>query len=271
MGVNASGLLEPPSDITGLVAEVNGAVITLDWNAVPDLDLSYYIIRYSPDLVGASWGNAQTYVDKVSRPASSVSVPARAGTFMVKAVDKSGITSVNYTSVVVPVANIEPFTNTITLTDSPTFAGTKTNTEVVSSNLRITDYAVGPSEGEYLFSNYLETADNTIKRCRVYVSGLTTRHDATAGLFDDQPALFDSASGLFDDLGGSSQFSDTNIITLVSTTQDDPSGTPTWSDYSAIKVADLSARAFRFKVKLTSTSSNTTPSISSLTAYVEYN
>ena len=271
LGVNASGLLEPPSDITGLVAEVNGAVITLDWNAVPDLDLSYYIIRYSPDLVGASWGNAQTYVDKVSRPASSVSVPARAGTFMVKAVDKSGITSVNYTSVVVPVANIEPFTNTITLTDSPTFAGTKTNTEVVSSNLRITDYAVDPSEGEYLFSNYLETSDNTIKRCRVYVSGLTTRHDATAGLFDDQPALFDSASGLFDDLGGSSQFSDTNIITLVSTTQDDPSGTPTWSDYSAIKVADLSARAFRFKVKLTSTSSNTTPSISSLTAYVEYN
>ena len=271
LSVNASGLLEPPSDVTGLVAEVNGAVITLDWNAVPDLDLSYYIVRYSPDLVGASWGNAQTYVDKVSRPASSVSVPARAGTFMVKAVDKSGITSLNYTSVVVPVANIEPFTNTITLTDSPTFSGTKTNTEVVSSELRITNYAVGPSEGEYLFSNYLETADNTVKRCRVYVSGLTTRHDATAGLFDDQPALFDNASGLFDDLAGSSQFSDTNITTLVSTTQDDPSGTPTWSDYSTIKVADLSARAFRFKVKLTSTASNTTPSISSLTAYVEYN
>ena len=105
----------------------------------------------------------------------------------------------------------------------------------------------------------------------MYVSGLTTRHDATAGLFDDQPALFDNASGLFDDLGGSSQFSDTNITTLVSTTQDDPSGTPVWSSYTAIKVADLSARAFRFKVKLTSTANNTTPSISSLTAYVEYN
>ena len=271
LGVNASGLLQPPADVTGFVAEVNGSVITLDWNAVPDLDLSYYIIRYSPDLVGASWGNAQTYVNKVSRPASSVSIPARAGTFMVKAVDKSGITSINYTSVVVPVANIEPFTNTITLTDSPTFSGTKTNTEVVSSELRITNYVVGPSEGEYLFSNYLETTDNTVKRCRVYVSGLTTRHDATAGLFDDQPALFDNASGLFDDLGGSSQFSDTNITTLVSTTQDDPSGTPVWSSYSAIKVADLSARAFRFKVKLTSTANNITPSISSLTAYVEYN
>ena len=270
-GVNASGLLEPPSDIASFVAEVNGAVITLDWEAVPDLDLSYYIIRYSPDLVGASWGNALTYVDKVSRPASSVSIPARAGTYMVKAVDKSGITSTNYTSVVVPIANIEPLANTITLTDSPSFTGSKTNTEVVGLYLRIDDYVTAPSEGEYLFSNYIQTGDSTVKRCRVYVSGLTIRHDATAGLFDDQPNLFDNAPALFDDLGGSSQFSDTNIVTLVSTTQDNPAGSPTWSDYSAIKVADLSARAFRFKVKLTSTANNVTPSISALTAYVEYN
>ena len=269
--INASGLLEPPSDVTGFFAEVNGAVITLDWNAVPDLDLSYYVIRYSPDLIGASWGNAQTYVDKVSRPASSVSIPARAGTYMVKAVDKSGITSINYTSVAVPAANIEPLANTLSLTDSPTFSGTKTNSAVVSSELRIDDYTTAPSEGEYLFSNYIETSDNSVKRCRVYVSGLTLRFDSTAGLFDDQAGLFDAAPGLFNDLGGNSQFSDTNIITYVSTTQDDPSGTPTWTDYTSIKVADLSARAFRFKVKLTSTANNITPSVSALTAYVEYN
>ena len=269
--INASGLLEPPSDVTGFFAEVNGAVITLDWNAVPDLDLSYYVIRYSPDLIGASWGNAQTYVDKVSRPASSVSIPARAGTYMVKAVDKSGITSINYTSVAVPAANIEPLANTLSLTDSPTFSGTKTNSAVVSSELRIDDYTTAPSEGEYLFSNYIETSDNSVKRCRVYVSGLTLRFDNTAGLFDDQAGLFDAAPGLFNDLGGNSQFSDTNIITYVSTTQDDPSGTPTWTDYTSIKVADLSARAFRFKVKLTSTANNITPSVSALTAYVEYN
>jgi hypothetical protein len=122
-----------------------------------------------------------------------------------------------------------------------------------------------------LFSNYIQTGDSTVKRCRVYVSGTTVRHDDTAGLFDDQPALFDDAVGFFDDLGGTSQFADTNIITLVSTTQDNPAGSPTWSPYTAIKVADLSARAFRFKVKLTSSSNNITPSVSALTAYVEYN
>ena len=269
--INASGLLEPPSDVTGLVAEVNGAVITLDWEAVPDLDLSFYRVRYSPELLGATWANSLTYVDKVPRPASSVSVPARSGTYLVRAYDKSGVGSVNYTSVVVPIANIEPLANTLTLTDSPSFTGSKTNATVVNNNLRINSYATAPSEGEYLFSNYIQTGDSSVKRCRVYVSGTTVRHDDTAGLFDDQPALFDDAVGFFDDLGGTSQFADTNIITLVSTTQDNPAGSPTWSPYTAIKVADLSARAFRFKVKLTSSSNNITPSVSALTAYVEYN
>tara|TARA_R110000744_G_scaffold200790_1_gene319921 strand:+ start:891 stop:3443 length:2553 start_codon:yes stop_codon:yes gene_type:complete len=269
--VNASGLLQPPSNVDGFVAEVNGSVISLDWNAVPDLDLSFYRIRYSPDLINASWANSITYVDKVSRPASSVSVPARAGTYLVKAFDKSGISSVNYTSTVVPLADIEPLVNTLTLTDSPAFTGSKTNVEVVSSKLRITNYTTSPSEGDYLFSSYIETGDNTIKRCRVYISAVNNRFDNTAGLFDDQPNLFDDAAGLFDDLGGGSQFADTNIITQVSTTQDDPAGTPTWSDYALIKVADISARAFRFKVILESSANNISPSISELTAYVEYN
>ena len=98
----------------------------------------------------------------------------------------------------------------------------------------------------------------------------SNRFDNSAGLFDDQPGLFDEAPGDFDDLGGNSQFADTNIITYVSVTQDDPTGTPTWSDYIPIKVADISGRAFRFKVQLISTTNNVTPSITSLTAYVEH-
>jgi hypothetical protein len=269
--VSASGLLEPPSDVENFVAEVNGSVITLDWDAVPDLDLSYYRVRYSPSLLSATWANSITYVDKVPRPASSVSVPARSGTYLVRAYDKSQVGSIGYTSVIVPPADIEPLANSFTLTDSTAFTGAKTNSEVVTSTLRITDYTTAPSTGEYLFSNYIETGDSTVRRCRVYVSALNARHDSTAGLFDDQGGNFDDGAGLFDDLGGSSQFADTTITTLVSITQDDPAGTPTWSDYSPVKVADISARAFRFKVVLLSTANNITPSISELIAYVEYN
>ena len=175
-----------------------------------------------------------------------------------------------YTSVIVPPADIEPLANTLTLTDSVAFTGAKTNSEVVLNTLRITDYTTAPSTGEYLFSDYIETGDSSVKRCRVYVSALNSRFNNTAGLFDDQGGNFDDAVGFFDDLGGISQFSDTNLTTLVSTTQDDPAGAPTWTSYSPVKVADISARAFRFKVVLLSTSNNITPSISELIAYVEY-
>ena len=269
--VNASGLLTPPSDVENFVAVVNGAVITLDWDPVPDLDLSYYRIRYSPETSGATWANSVTYVDKVPRPATSTSVPARSGTFLVKAFDKSGIGSTGSSFVSVPIVNIEPLANTFTQTESPAFTGTKTNTEVVGTSMRILSYPVAPSTGEYFFSNYIETGDNTARRCRVYVSTVTSRHDNTAGLFDDQGGFFDDGVGLFDDLGGNGQFADTNITTLVSTTPDDPAGSPTWSDYTPIKVADIFARAFRFKVILASSADNITPSISALTAYVEYN
>tara|TARA_R110002153_G_scaffold273084_1_gene442966 strand:- start:1836 stop:4427 length:2592 start_codon:yes stop_codon:yes gene_type:complete len=269
--INASEGLEPPSDVEGFVAEVNGSVVTLDWTPAPDLDLSFYRIRFSPVFTGATWANSITFIDKVPRPASSVSVPARAGTYIVRAYDKSGIASVGYTSVVIQAADVEQFLNTASLTDSPSFTGTKTNTEVVSNALRLTTYTTGPSTGEYFFSNYIENQSSQVTRCRVYVKSVNNRIDSSAGLFDDQPGLFDNAPGNFDDLGGDSQFADTTVITYVSVTQDDPAGTPTWSGYSPIKVADISGRAFKFKVELISTTSNVTPSITSMTAYVENN
>jgi hypothetical protein len=266
----AIGSREPPSDVQNLVAEVNGSVVTLDWEAIPDADLSFYRVRYSPLTVGATWANSITYVDKVSRPSSIVSVPARSGTYLVRAYDKSGIASIGYTSVLVSPADLQQFAHSLSLTESPTFSGSKTNTEVVSGQLRLTNYTTGPSTGEYFFSNYIENNGNQVLRCRVYVTGANSRFDNSAGLFDDQGGLFDDGAGLFDDLGGASQFADTDITTYVSVTQDDPAGTPTWTAYYPIKVADISGHAFRFKVVLNSSTSNVTPALTALTAYVEH-
>jgi len=76
---------------------------------------------------------------------------------------------------------------------------------------------------------------------------------------------------LFDDFTGSVQFGDANVKTYISITQDDPAGTPTWTDYQAFRAGDYYGRAFRFRAVLTSTSNNITPSISELDAIVEYN
>jgi hypothetical protein len=83
--------------------------------------------------------------------------------------------------------------------------------------------------------------------------------------------LFDSLPGNFDDLTGSTSFTDTNVIQFVSTTDDDPAGSPSWSDYKRFKSGDFSGRAFRFKVELQSTADDITPAIEELTAKVRYN
>jgi len=268
-GISADGLLGPPADVSGLTAEVNGASIHLEWEPVADLDLSYYRIRHSVEETGATWANATTAVDKVPRPASAVTVPTRPGTYHIKAVDKSGITSEGYTSVVVPETNIEDFTTTDTQVEDPTFSGTKTDCSVVGSALEITDPSTAPSEATYDFSTYIDTG--SVRRVRSRIESTVVRKDNTSGLWDDLPGLFDDLPGLFDDFTGDADFADVNVQSYISTTDDDPAGTPTWSSYQLFRAGEYSGRAFRFKVVLKSTSDDITPSVTGLKAIVEYN
>jgi len=267
--VSADGLLGPPADVSGLTAEVNGPTIHLEWEPVPDLDLSYYRIRHSIEESGATWANATTAVDKVPRPASAVSLPTRPGTYHIKAIDKSGVASGDYTSVVVPIADIENFTTTDEQVEDPTFSGTKTDCSVVSSALEITDVSTAPSEATYDFSTYIDTG--SVRRVRSRIEANVLRKDNTSGLWDDIPGLFDDFPGLFDDFTGDADFADVNVKAYISITQDDPAGTPTWTDYQLFRAGEYSGRAFRFRVILTSTSDDITPSITGLKAIVEYN
>lgn len=262
------GLIAPPSDVSGFRANLNGPSINLEWNAVPDLDLSYYLVRHALEETGATFANATTAVEKVSRPATNVTVPTRPGTYLIRAYDKLGNASTLSSSVVVPAAALETFTNNLSSTQSPTFSGTKTGCSVVSGQLRITTTTSPPSTATYDFSGYIDTG--AVRRVRSRVDINVNRFDVNAGLFDDLPGLFDSLPGLFDDFTGGSQISDVDVLTYISITQQDPAGTPTWSPYQLFKAGDFYGRAFRFRVELKSQTSGVSPSISGLVARVQY-
>jgi len=283
--INANGLLQPPSDIEQFTAEVNGATTQLEWEPVTDLDLSYYIIRHSAELPGstpsASWSNATTAVDKVPRPASSVSVPSRPGTYHIKAVDKSGISSSGYESVVVPPAALENFDSTLTQTEDPDFLGSKSNTSVVSSSLVIQDRSGDNNSGTYDFTDYIELNTGGVPlttRARIRIEVNVQRGSpGTGGIsvltdtFDDLRGPFDNLPGLFDNLTQGDGYSDINVKFFVSSTEDDPSGSPTWGDYQQFKTGDFYGRAFRFRVELTSQSQDVTPVVTGLKAIAEFN
>jgi hypothetical protein len=263
------GSAEPPSNVTGFSANLNGGVINLAWTAVPDLDLSYYLIRHAVEESGATFANSTTAVEKVSRPATSVAIPTRPGTYSIRAYDKLGNPSVLTTSVIVPVGALETFTNNLTDVESPTFVGSKTGCSVTSSQLRITDTSVAPSDATYTFTGSIDTG--AVRRVRARVDINVNRFDSGSGLFDGLSGLFDSFPGLFDDFTGGNQNADTDVLTYISITQQDPAGSPTWSDYQLFKAGDFYGRAFRFQVVLNSQSVGVSPSISGLTARVSYN
>jgi len=264
-GVSAEGLAQPPQDVTNFASSINGAVINLSWSAVTDLDLSYYRIRYTPNTATPSWANSINCTDKVPRPSTSVTVPALAGTFLIKAVDKSGIESVNETTLVVREVDLEPFNNTLTVTENPTFLGDKVGCIVEDNTLKI---EIGLF-ATYDFDNYIDVG--SVVRARVSVKSITSRFNSTSDLFDDLPNDLDSLPSLWDDLTGVGNFADTNVKAYVSYTVDDPAGSPTWTDYSPLVVADIYARAFRFKIALETDNSGITPTVVELSAKVQYN
>lgn len=273
-----AGLAFPPADVTGFTAEINGASVHLEWEPVPDLDLSFYRIRHAAEEVGASWANATTVVEKVPRPANSVTVPAKPGSYMIRAFDKTGNASGEYTTVVVPAAALEDFKHTLTQSEHPTFAGTKTGCSVVSGELLITDVTgTPPFTATYEFSGYIEAGSGSggggggLRRFRSRIDVQTRRLDNSAGLWDDLSGLFDALPGNFDDFTGLAQFADTNIVTYIATTNDDPAGTPTWTDWQKFRAGDFFARAAKFKIDLISTATNVTPAVDTLIARVEHN
>jgi hypothetical protein len=186
------------------------------------------------------------------------------GTYFIKAVDKLGNYSQNATAVVVPVGYINEQNIVQTITESPTFAGTKTNTVISGSSLELD---VGQTSGTYEFAltsgASLDLGGIYTSRCFYELNYVRVER---GNLFDSAGGLFDSRSGLFD---GNGDYDDSDVVMEIATTNDDPSGTPTWSAWKPFLTADYTARAFKFRTTLSSTDSNVTPQITNLTVVVD--
>jgi hypothetical protein len=279
------GQTAPPSDVTNFSVNIIGTEAVLSWTPVSDLDLSHYVIRHSRLTTGATYSASITLAAKVARPGNSIILPALTGTYFIKSVDKSGISSVNATASVAIIDSIAGLNVVETLTENPTFAGTKTQVRVLDGNLLLDSEGLFDDEaglfddsaglfdnaggdlfqsGEYEFATVVDLGAKYTSRVTADVR--FTRVDIF-DTFDESTGLFDDREGLFD--GSADQVSDANVILLVSATNDDPAGSPTWSAYRQFVVGDYAARGLRFKAELATTSNRVTPSISKLEVVVD--
>lgn len=268
--VEINAFIGDPSDVSGLTKEISGGTLFLSWTPIPDPDLSHYQIKHNSNTTGATWSNSTTIIDKIARPATSASVPARSGTFLIRAYDKEGNFSVTPTSTVVLPAEIPQLGVTITETENPSFSGSKTNTIVSSGNLEIDNTSASEPTGDYFFNNYVDTSTSRNARITGFRT-FTRSYDNGTLLWDDIPENWDTWPNNWDTwTDEDANFGDVSVQVFVSATDDDPAGSPTWGSYTPANGAFVTGRAFRFKAVLTSTNTNFTPAVSALSVTVEY-
>jgi len=245
---------ELPADVTGFTVNIVGFEAHLSWDPVLDIDLSHYRIRWSPDKVGATWNTA---IDVVLRASgTSATVPAQVGTYLIKAVDVAGNESANADVVITSIAKLTGL-NVVSVLEEPDaingWEGVMNGVvyDATLAGLRLSGTINDLSEsGTY-------TADGYVDLLGVFTSRVTG--NLTVSGQDLSLDLYDLGDlYLAGNLYGAGE--DTFRAAIdISTTDDDPAGTPTWSDWKRLVVGDYSARAYRFRVYLEGDGISITP------------
>ena len=277
------GAIAPPSDVENFTCNVSGADAHLSYDAVSDLDLAFYQIRFSNKTDGtAEWLNSVNLVTKVSRPATSITVPARVGTYLIKAVDKLGNFSSNATAVISNVTSVTNFNAVSTVNEHPTFAGTKNNVvisddAIILDSSELFDSAAGDfddettrffdsgvanadflASGNYEFANVIDIgAKHTVR----VTASLTQTARNPDDLFDNRSGDFDDAKSNFD--GDTPANCDAH---LEIATSDDNS---TFTSFQTFVIGNYTARYLKFRLVLTSSDLASTAVVQEATVTVD--
>jgi hypothetical protein len=272
------GEIDPPSDVQDFAINIVGSDAHLSWESIPDADLNYYVINFTTETVNPEWQNSFTLINRVSRPATSVTVPARTGSYLIKAVDKLGNFSSNEAIITTNITAIGNFTNANTATENPDFTGTKTNVVAVDNTLELdslenfddnttdnfddittrnfdggTTNNNVPSSGTYEFANVIDLGS-------VQTTRLTGNITQTT---DDRDRLFDNVAGLFDDqasnFDGDASVNASSHLEIATSNDN-----TTYTSFRNFNVGDYSARYFKFRLIMQSLDNSATPVVSAL-------
>ncbi|MFV3380268.1 host specificity protein J [Pseudomonas sp. NY15354] len=278
--VPLQGLLRPPADIADLRLTVNAGQLTLWWPPVPDLDLDHYEVRYSPALAGATWASAQVVIDRVSAGVNTATLPARRGTYLVRAVDTSGIYSLNAVSGTSEIADLDSYNAVEAVDEGPAWAGERVDVSVALGQLQLDSQDTlsdWPTLAEVVTMAYGTSglkeegwyyADEIVDMGHVYTARLTS--EVLAFGFDILGTMASwvtlaSIDRLADVDPG--QWGLTLEVSQSSTPQ--PEAPTDWTPWAPLTIGEHTARAFRFRLHLRSYAPAVTPSVSQMRIVID--
>jgi len=258
---NAQGKTAAPSDVQNLTMEpVNNKLIRLRWAESTDPDVIHggkVYVRHSNKTDGT--GTFQNSIDLIEALAGNTTeavVPSLDGEYILKFRDDQGNFSTGETSVILDLPDLidsQQILSDREDTDSTPFGGTKTNVAVSAGALQLTDPSANLT-GTYDFATTLDLgAVFSLNLQRVVQSiGFTVGAANTidglipAGTFWDDYAQ----NGNFD----GPAINDVSASIAVRTTEDNPSGSPTYTQFNTFANGTFKGRGFQFRTTLKSES-----------------
>jgi hypothetical protein len=281
------GLSDIPENITNFSLNMIHNNAHLRWDLSPDLDVKVggrIIIKHTTDTVSPTWSTAVLIVPAQPGYSTQVVAPLVPGVYLIKAEDSEGNQSVTAETITIIQNNIVKMNQIAVSTQNPDFTGVKNNTVVVDDSLKLDgaglfddtsglfDDAVGlfdggngvgfVTSGSYVFDAPIDTGRVTTSRVTIKIKSLITDG---IGTFDEAEGLFDDRMGLFDgeDIDG------IEIKSFIRQTDDDPTGTPSWTDWKQFVSGDYTARGFDFKIEIESQDASLNVAISELVVEID--
>lgn len=262
--IEVFGLAAAPDALTGFSAQNVSSLTVLTWDQSTDIDVrigGYIEVRHSSLTTGAGWSDSVSVGNsKLNGTATVAVLPFQPGTYLIRATDSSGTQS-SVSSIVNLGDTAQAYSTVGTVQAHPTFSGTHSDTIVSGAIMKlegqddiddwgniddVVNFDIGPggidTGGTYTFSAGIDAG--TVKRQQV------TRH--IKSIITQPLDLVDSRTGNIDDWadfdGTGTANGDCKVY--VRHTNDDPTGSPTWSEWELLNVNEYNKRAFEFKAEL---------------------
>jgi len=283
--VELAGLSTPPAALSGLTVQQAGGLAILQWTQAPELDVregGQILIRHSPAQFGAEWSSSRG-IGSVPGASTLAVVALMPGTYFVRPIDSTGnLGPVSQAST--DGIQVIAFSPAGSLQEDDEFSGAKSGVylDTISATPGIllgdtgnfddvTDVdallsfdwtdAIVRASGTYEFTSGLNLT--TAKRVRLRTQIALDAYNP----FDD----FDARLGLvdgwlnFDGADGG----EVNAWIEVRTTTDDPTGSPTWSDWRRVDATEVMAHGIEARAQLTTSDNGITPFVSQLRLYAD--
>ena len=249
MMFSVTGVSAPPANPTGVsLVPINESTAIIQWDLATDLDVligGEVLIRHDPrDMPTAEWSTSNAIVQAAAGNQTQKQVPLLAGTYFVAFRDQSGVRSVTPVGIHAVLPTPQPRLSVKVWEEQnlvPKFDGTKTNFIYDAGKVALYLNPATALTGTYVYKDTLDLTQvydiNIRRRVISYPVSTSINFDSVTGLFDDQPGDFD---------GG--DLDQTNCVTYVRATNDNPAGTPTWGPWNEFVNAVVRARAIQIRV-----------------------